>query len=490
MGHRRRARLLGVGAALAVIVVSCAGGAEVTERAIDEADATTGTGSNPLDDRLQVILDGDFGPDDMMALLYLLAVPEVEILAVTVSGTGLAHCPEGADNATAILSHLGHDEIPVGCGQPNPMAGSNAFPEEWRDGADALAESLGVAMVPGATEGRAVDLLIETIEGSDRPVHLLVLGPMTNIAAAIGARPRVVDNLARVVAMGGALEVGGSVAPAYQAEWNLWVDPVAVNTVLATGVPVELVPLDATNDVPATIFFFEALELDRHTPAADLLYKYFARNTYNLEGGSYFFWDPLAAMSMVKPEVITAELRDVTVVEQPGDEIGALVEQPDGEEARIALSADRAAFEETFLSTINGGEDVTVEIPTRDVSVRYDGETCTFDGPTEFDGVGPQVRVNVELVNETETPVSVAGSLHEGVTWDRVKSDATRYQQTGERPPYWQQTGLVFLYGESITGGRTVGPLDLAPGAHALVCGSEEGQIFPLTDLVITDQAG
>lgn len=490
MGPRHRSRLLGVPVALALVLTACAGGAEVSEPTTAPATVTTDPVFEPADGPLAVVLDGDFGPDDMMALLYLLQVPDVEVLAVTVSGTGLAHCPQGAANALAILTHVGHADIPVGCGQPDPMAGSNAFPEEWRAGADGLAESLGVDMVPMGEHADAVDLLIETIESSDRPVHLLVLGPMTNIAAALESRPQIIDDLARIVAMGGALEVGGSVAPTYRAEWNLWVDPVAANTVLASGVPVELVPLDATNDVPATVFFYEALKLERHTPAAELIYKYFTRNAYNLEGGSYFFWDPLAAVSMVKPDVITAQLREVTVVEQPGDEIGALIEQPDGVEARVGLSADRATFEETFLSMINGGEDIAVEIPTPDVSVRYDGETCTFDGPTEFDGAGPQVRVNVELVNETETPVSVVSSLHEGVTWDQVKSDATRYQQTGEPPAYWQQTGQVFLYGESITGGRTVGPLDLGPGAHALVCGSEKGQVFPLTDLVITDQAG
>lgn len=42
-------------------------------------------------DVMQVVVDGDFGPDDMMAVLYLVQQPQVNIRAVTVVGTGLAH---------------------------------------------------------------------------------------------------------------------------------------------------------------------------------------------------------------------------------------------------------------------------------------------------------------------------------------------------------------------------------------------------------------
>jgi pyrimidine-specific ribonucleoside hydrolase len=473
-------------AALALIVTSCANGASTGEPTTG-ADFDTTTSSVPTagDAPIPVVLDGDFGPDDMMALLYLVQAPDVELLAVTVSGTGLVHCPQGAVNAEAILAYVEHDDVPVACGQSEPLAGTNAFPEEWRVGADQLAQGLGIATTSTVADRQAVDLLIETIEGSDRPVHLLVLGPMTNIAAALGERPQIVDNLARIVAMGGALEVNGSVAPSYTAEWNLWVDPVAANMVLRSGVPMLIVPLDATNEVPATIFFYEATKVPRATAAADLVYKFFTRNRYNLEGGSYFFWDPLAAMTLVEAGVVTTEARKVTVMADSDDLHGALIESPDGVEVQVAIAADRRLFEERFLSTLNGGADVPVEIPVPQVTIRYTGSTCTFDGPKEFDAQGPVERVIVELINETETPVSVASSLHEGLTWEQVVADAAEYERTGRRPPYWQQTGTVSLFGRSVTGGQTVGPLDLTPGTHALVCASSDGGLFPLTDLVI-----
>jgi inosine-uridine nucleoside N-ribohydrolase len=488
MRKQLRTRLLCGVAVLALITASCTSG-EVSPpyTTAGVVDTTSSTDSRPAEGNIPVVFDGDFGPDDMMALLYLLQAPGIDLMAVTVSGTGLVHCPQGASNAAAILEYAGHEEIPVACGQSNPTAGTNAFPEEWRAGADQLAEDLGVAMIPGAVDGDAVGLLVETIESADQPVHLLVAGPMANIAAALDLRPQIVDNLAGIVAMGGALEVNGSVAPAYTAEWNLWVDPVAANSVLQSGVPVQLVPLDATNDVPATIFFYEALESARSTPAADLVYEFFTRNDYNLEGGSYFFWDPLAAVSIVLPEVLTTEVRSVAVVEEPSDRTGALIETPDGAEVRVALSADRRMFEETFLSTLDGGIPISVDIPIPEATVRYTGQTCTFDGQSEFVAQGSLERVVVEVINETEMPVTVVSGLHDGVAWEQVQADAAEYEQTGQPPAYWQQTGTVSLYGRSLTGGRTVAALDLVPGTHALVCGSDDGHLFPLTDLVILE---
>lgn len=44
-----------------------------------------------------VIIDTDMGADEIMAILYLLQRPDVQVRAITVAGTGLAHCAAGGD---------------------------------------------------------------------------------------------------------------------------------------------------------------------------------------------------------------------------------------------------------------------------------------------------------------------------------------------------------------------------------------------------------
>lgn len=430
-----------------------------------------------------MIMDGDFGPDDMMALLYLLGRPDVDLAAVTVTGTGLAHCPAGAANAASVLRHMDREEVPVACGETTPRAGSNTFPAEWRDGADQLGAQLGLDPSPDGVASDASQLIVDTVEGAADQVEILALGPLTDIAAALEIEPGIADRIDRLVVMGGALDVSGTVPPENAAEWNLWVDPRAAVEVLASEVPMTIVPLDATNDVPATRFFFETLQPLRDSPGAELVYRFFEASPSSLDGGAYFFWDPLAAVTLVEPDVVTIESRAVSVVET-GARAGALSEAEDGVPVDIALAADRRAFESAFLTALNGGEPVAAQIPTPDLVVTFDGDSCTLEGETSFESDEPTTRIVVELVNESELGLSVVTGLHEGFTWDRLVYDAARVRTQGP-PDYWEQTGLVTISAESQTGGRATGPIDLAPGYHALACGISDSRVEMLAELVV-----
>jgi uncharacterized membrane protein YraQ (UPF0718 family) len=54
-----------------------------------------------------VVIDTGVGSDDLMATAYLLANPDVQVDAITVSGTGLVHCDAGVRNVLALLALAG-----------------------------------------------------------------------------------------------------------------------------------------------------------------------------------------------------------------------------------------------------------------------------------------------------------------------------------------------------------------------------------------------
>jgi hypothetical protein len=284
--------------------------------------------------------------------------------------------------------------------------------------------------------------------------------------------------------MGGAVDVPGSVPPDLTAEWNIWVDPRAASEVLQSGVPITLVGLDATNDAPATQFFYETLEAIRDTAAAELLYRYLKANQGILEGGSYFFWDPLAAVTLVQPEVVEIERRPIAVVESQGGNVGATVESAGGIEVDVAVAADRRRFEEIFLTALNGGRPVEANIPEPDLTVTFDGSQCSFDGQTSFEADGATTRVIVELVNQSELGLSLASGLHEGYSWDRLVYDVARFDTEGP-PAYWELTGEVVIQPETLSGGRVTGALDLVSGSHALACAASDSRVFLLTEVVV-----
>ena len=120
----------GIGLLLLVLLIGCTG---TSTRLLDPIMP------KPLtEDALPVIIDTDMAADDWIAILYLLMRSDVDILAITVTGAGEAHCAPGIRNALALAALAGRPEIPVSCGRETPLAGQHTFPEEWRTRVDDL----------------------------------------------------------------------------------------------------------------------------------------------------------------------------------------------------------------------------------------------------------------------------------------------------------------------------------------------------------------
>lgn len=318
-------------------------------------------------DARPVIIDTDMAPDDWMAILILLQRSDVNVRAITVTGAGEAHCGPGVRNARDLALLAGRPEIPVACGRETSLEGGHAFPTAWRESVDNL---LGLALPhnpdPSASLGAgslaaesAVDLLIRTVRESPRKVHLIALGPLTNMAEALAADPAFVDNLQMMTIMGGAVNVPGNVNLALDngnewAEWNMYADPHAAALVVASGAPITLVPLDATRYAPATMDFYHRLGQDRATPAAEFIYRVLTRQESDLQAGWYYFWDALAAAIVADENLATFQEMSLAVIDEEGPQSGRTAVSDDGYQVRVATSADRARFEALFLDALNG----------------------------------------------------------------------------------------------------------------------------------------
>ena len=253
----------------------------------------------------------------------------------------------------------GRPEIPVACGRQLPLDGDHAFPTEWRERVDDL---LGLTLPENSREASgesAVELLARIIQGAPEKVHLIVLGPLTNVGEVLEAEPGLVMNLEMITVMGGAVEVAGNVGPSSNienevAEWNIYVDPRAAAQVFGSGAPVTLVPLDATNYVPLTIEFYRRLESDRTTSVAEFVYRVLAAQEENVRSGRYYFWDPLAAAIATEEGLGTFQEMSLVVVEAEGAESGRTLESERGFSIQVAMTADRERFEALFLDAVNG----------------------------------------------------------------------------------------------------------------------------------------
>lgn len=329
--------------------------------------------------RMPVIVDTDLSNDDGIALLYLLESPSVDVRAVAVSGTGLVHCPAGARIALQLIALTGRTDVPVACGRSEPLAGVNAVPDDWRSAADGL---FGLTLPPTTARphGDALTLLHTAIDDAPGPPTVVELAPMTNLAGALRAHPELAKKVRRIVAMGDAIAVPGN-APGHPAdETNAWIDPLAARIVARSGAALTLVPLDATNDVPVTTYFAQALKRYHYaTPAATAAWELVQAT--GMANGSAYFWDPLAATVVVDPSLVH------TVGGKTAGET-------------IAMSADRPRFERELLSVLLGGRPFSIPPDAPDATLTFTGSRCTYTGKDRLTA-GPIV---LDAVNESGTP--------------------------------------------------------------------------------------
>ena len=189
----------------------------------------------------KLLLDCDPGLDDALALLLAHGDPGLELVAVTTVG-GNVSLANTTRNALELREYIGFTEVPVAAGAAGPLL------REAKNAAEVHGVGgLGDVILPAATlpieQANAVDVIIETLRSSPGEIHLVAVGPMTNIALAIRQEPRIVEWAASFVIMGGSYTRGNKTVAA---EFNIYADPEAAAIVFAAGWDVVMVGLDLT----------------------------------------------------------------------------------------------------------------------------------------------------------------------------------------------------------------------------------------------------
>ena len=326
-----------------------------TDAVIEVEEQSAGDGASaPVDSgRMPVIVDYSPTTSDVAALLYVTQHASADLLAVTLAGTGESHCDQGVANTRALLALVDLPDVPVACGQEQPIGAGNEWPTDWRDAADRLdgLDLLDLAPTDPAGGGADAAELLASIAADHGPVTIVALGPLTNLAVAIDDRPDLSEHVAQIVTMGGAVDVEGN-APNGVAEWNYFIDPAAVDVVFRSGIPVTMVPLDATNSVPVTKAWFDALAGHRTSAASHAVYDLFAASKpHELD---FFFWDELTAAAAFDSTMVTLDEQQIAI-DLDVEEQGRTRRDTSGATVRIAVTADRQRFERELLATLNGG---------------------------------------------------------------------------------------------------------------------------------------
>ena len=304
---------------------------------------------------IPVIVDTDAGPDDFMALAFLLSSPRARVEAVTIT-TGLAHAEAGAANVLRLLELAGRDDVPVHIGRSAPLTGNRSFPEDWRRLSDELPGVLLPETRRAVASQPAPEFLAARLGDTAKPVTVLALGGLTNLAEAFRINPAAARAIERLVIMGGAMKVPGNLADGgiadnITAEWNFYIDPEAARRVFLSGASIRLVPLDVTQKVPIDRPFQRQMQTSSR-PLARVVTQVLATVDDLIDQGTLFAWDPLAAASIVDDDLLRFT-RVAIEIRQEAPEEGRTVMAPRGlANAEVALETNSRRFVDLFTRTL------------------------------------------------------------------------------------------------------------------------------------------
>ncbi len=253
----------------------------------------------------KVILDVDPGIDDAMALCWALLSPRLEVVAVT-AVAGNCAAAQATRNVQAIIEALDPPRWPRIGAASDPDAG---LPTEGRGlyGPDGLG-GVNLAVAERQHLLPAEKVICDQVRAAPDAVTFVALGPLTNLARAFQRDPELASLVGRVVIMGGAVAGPGNITPA--AEFNIFCDPGAAQTVFRSPSTKTLVPLDVTNRIVLSYDLFHQLPdesnkiggfLRRILPSAFRAY----RQQFGLEG--IHVHDTVTLMAVAYPELFTAQ---------------------------------------------------------------------------------------------------------------------------------------------------------------------------------------
>src|SRR5467141_375680 len=251
----------------------------------------------------KVILDTDIGDDidDAFAVALALRSPELQILGIT---TTFGDTETRAKLLDRFLAEAGRPEIPVAAGVPTPPKGT--FTQRR------YAENNRFAK---PSHPDAVAFLLDQIRRNPGQVTLIAIGPLMNLGAAIDKDPATFRKLKRVIIMGGSIKRGygdlgfGPPQPP-QPEWNILNDVPSAQKLFAAGVPLFVMPLDATqlklDEVKRAFLFSQGTPL---TDALTLLYHQWGQETPTL-------FDPMTIAFLVNPNLCPVQPMRIRVDEK------------------------------------------------------------------------------------------------------------------------------------------------------------------------------
>ncbi|QUG43696.1 nucleoside hydrolase [Psychrobacillus sp. INOP01] len=309
----------------------------------------------------KLLLFGDIGIDDTVALIYASLSEEVEIVGI-VADYGNVSREDAVSNIYYLMTLFDFPQgIPVIRGAEVPLTGEQPtfYPEIHGE------HGLG-PIIPDDNHTLKIENFLEIvkiIENYKDELIIVNIGRLTSLATMFILYRDLMSNVKEFYIMGGAFWIPGNVTTVSEA--NFHGDPIAVNIVLTYGNNVTILPLNATQKAIVTPGMVDYIEQFGKTKIFKPLMEYYTRfykeRDPSLHGSPIH--DALTLMATIHPEMFIFESYPVRVVDdldgpargQSIAETRPYEKQNNGEKIhRIAFDINYDTFFHNFLSVMTG----------------------------------------------------------------------------------------------------------------------------------------
>jgi pyrimidine-specific ribonucleoside hydrolase len=300
----------------------------------------------------------------MLAALH----PALDLVAVScVDGNaGLDHVVR---NTLSVLETCGREDVPVAAGARRPLLEARVDARHVH-GEDGMGDLDWPRSTRSPDPRHAVELLRDVLleaASSSRPVTLVPLGPMTNIALLLRTYPDAARGIERMVFMGGAARVGNATA---SAEFNVFHDPeaaaITLDACVELGVEVVMYGLDVFYGPQVAVEVAADLAAQHDSGPAGLAGRLITHQCERFGSTSATIGDAGAVCAVIEPEGVTLQRLPVRVelsgtwsrgrtIVDLRDWDGNLAHDPHGQAPAlidVALAVDGEHYARLWLDTV------------------------------------------------------------------------------------------------------------------------------------------
>lgn len=318
----------------------------------------------------KVLFFGDFGIDDIAALIYADYEEEIDVVGV-VSDYGNIPREKAMETAAFIRYLSGKVNIPIIAGATRPLTGRlpKFFPE--------IHGIAGMGPIqPGKIEGAKSEpfyQIYQLIEQYGEELTIVNTGRLSSLATSFVLYPEVMNRVKEYYFMGGAFFFPGNVTPV--AEANFYEDPYAAQLILSCISKVNIIPLNVTQQAiirPELIDYIHRRQPPQSIgallkPMLDYYYDFYKKTFYTLPGPPLH--DVVTLWATVNAQHIHYQEAPVRVVTDSGECFGQSIadfrvvkEKAKYRTHRVALGFNYNEFINGFVRVMTAGSNVSDSI--------------------------------------------------------------------------------------------------------------------------------